>query len=73
MIQYERKKWKNNHNRRTKNKTVWIEEVHQIIKEQNLEVLNLAVKMPILIENKTIIDYVEQYMKENDLNDAVFD
>ena len=39
---------------------------------QNLEIENLTVEMLFLIENKMIMKYIEQYMKEKDMDDAVF-
>ena len=54
------------------NKTVQIEEVHQTMNNQNLEVMNLTSKILFLMENKTIMEYIEQYTKEKDMDDAIF-
>ena len=40
--------------------------------DQNLEVVNLTSEMPLLMENKTIIEYAEQYIKEKNIDDAIF-
>ena len=73
MIKHSREKQIIDYNRRTKNQTVQIEEVYQIMKERKLEVVNQTIEMPFLMDNKTIIEYIEQYMKENDLDNVIFD
>ena len=72
IIEYRRRKWKSNYNRRARNKTVWIEEVYQIMNERNLEVVNSIVEILFLTENKMIMKYVGQYIKEKDMDNTIF-
>ena len=40
--------------------------------DQNLEVVNLISEIPFLIENKMIIEYAEQYIKEKNMDNTIF-
>ena len=47
--------------------------VYKMLKDRNLEVINPIIDRPFIMENKTIIEFVEQYIKEKKLENIVFD
>ena len=59
IVEYRRGKWTTNYNRITTNPTTWVEEVHKILQERNLEIINPIRERPFLAENKTIMEFAE--------------
>ena len=47
--------------------------VYKMLKDRNLEVINPIIDRPFIMENKMIIEFVEQYIKEKKLENIVFD
>ena len=60
IVEYGRGKWTTNFNRITTNPITWVEEVHKILQERNLEIINLTREISFLIENKIITEFAEQ-------------
>ena len=53
--------------------TIWVEEICNMMNKRNLEVVNQTIDRLFLTDNKTIIEYAEQYIVKKELENSVCD